>query len=55
MNRLLATVLLFLMVIGLLYSMYAFYRGRFTEGLFMYPLLVAVYVMMKIGGKEKGE
>ena len=52
MNRLVASILLILMIIGLLYSMYLFYRGRFTEGLFMYPLLAAVYVVMKMGGKK---
>ncbi len=51
MNRLHASIELFLLIICLLSTMYSFYRGRFTEGLLMYPLLVAVYVMMKIGGK----
>lgn len=53
MNRPLATVLLVLMIIGLLYSMYLFYQGRFTEGMFMYPLLAAVYVIMKMGGRKE--
>jgi len=53
MNRLVASILLILMIIGLLYSMYLFYRGRFSEGLFMYPLLAAVYVIMKMGNKRE--
>ena len=53
MNRLLATVLLVLIIFGLLFSMYFFYHGRFVEGLFMYPLLITIYVVMTLVGKKK--
>lgn len=51
MNRLLAKVLLIMVVFALLFSMYSFSRGRFTEGLFLYPLLITIYVILKLGGK----
>ncbi len=53
MNRLLAKVFLLLILFGLIYSMYSFYQGRFMEGLFIYPLLITIYVVMKLGGKGK--
>jgi hypothetical protein len=52
-NRSLAMVLLALMIIGLLFSMYAFYQGRFAEALLIYPLLIVIYLFFRIGGKEK--
>jgi hypothetical protein len=51
MNRLLAMVLLALMIIGLLFSLWAFSQGRFVEALSIYPLLVAIYVLFRIGSK----
>ncbi len=45
MNRTLALILLILIGIGLLHSLYSFYRGRFGEAMIMYPLLVACYVV----------
>ena len=53
MNRLLAKVLLVLLIFGLLFSLYAFSRGRIMEGLYLFPLLIAIYVVMKLGGKGK--
>jgi hypothetical protein len=53
MNRLLATVFLVLLVIGLLWSMYAFSQGRVAEGLSLYPLLIVIYVFFRIGGKKE--
>ena len=53
MNRLLAKVLLLLLIFGLLVSMYSFFKGRFMEGMFIYPLLITIYVVMKLGGKGK--
>jgi hypothetical protein len=53
MNRLLAKVLLLLLIFGLLFSMYSFYKGRFMEGLYIYPLLITIYVVMQLSGKGK--
>lgn len=53
MNRTLALILLILMAIGLLHSLYSFYRGRFGEAMIMYPLLVACYVVFIGRGKWK--
>ena len=53
MNRLLAKIFLLLIIFGLLVSMYFFYHGRFVEGLFMYPLLGTVYVVMTLVRKKK--
>jgi hypothetical protein len=46
-------VLLVLMIIGLLFSLYSFSQGRFGEALFIYPLLIAIYVLFRIGGKDE--
>jgi len=53
MNRLLAMALLFLLIIGLIFSMYAFYQGRFAEALLIFPPLIVIYLCFQIGGKEK--
>ncbi len=53
MNRLLAKILLLLLILSLLFSMYLFYQGRFMEGLYIYPLLITIYVVMKLSGKGK--
>lgn len=53
MNRLLAKVLLVLLIFGLLFSLYSFSRGRIMEGLYIYPLLITIYVVMKLGGRGK--
>ena len=53
MNRLLAKVLLVLLIFGLLISLYSFSRGRIMEGLYIFPLLITIYVVMKLGGKGK--
>jgi hypothetical protein len=53
MNRLLAKILLLLLIFGLLFSLYSFSQGRIMEGLFLYPLLVTIYVAMKLSGKGK--
>jgi hypothetical protein len=51
MNRSLAMALLVLLIISLLFSLYAFSQGRFAEGLYIYPLLIAIYVLFRLGGK----
>ncbi len=53
MNRLLAKILLLLLILSLLFSMYLFYQGRFIEGLYIYPLMITIYVAMKLSGKRK--
>jgi flagellar biosynthesis protein FliQ len=53
MNRLLAKVLLVLLIFGLLISLYFFSRGQIMEGLYIFPLLITIYVVMKLGGKGK--
>jgi hypothetical protein len=53
MNRLLAKILLLLLILGLLFSMYSFSQGRIMEGLYIYPLLITIYVVMKLGGNGK--
>lgn len=53
MNRQVAIVLLILLIIGQLFSMYAFSQGRIEEALFMFPLLVTIYVLFRIG--RRGE
>ena len=53
MNRLLATIFLVLLVISLVFSMYCFYQGRFIDGLFIYPLLIVIYVVMSLGNRGK--
>lgn len=54
MNRLLAKILLLLLILSLLFSMYLFYQGRFMEGLYIYPLMITIYVVMFLSGKRKG-
>ena len=53
MNRQLAKFFLVLIILALLFSMYFFSQGRFMEGLYIYPLLITIYVVMKLGGKGK--
>jgi len=53
MNRLLAKILLLLLILGLLFSMYFLSQGRLMEGLCIYPLLITIYVVMKLGGKDR--
>jgi hypothetical protein len=53
MNRLLAKVLLVLLLFGLLFSLYSFSRGRIMEGLYIFPFLVTIYIVINFGGKGK--
>ena len=53
MNRLLAKIFLVLLICGLIYSMYCFSQGRFMEGLYIYPLLITIYVILQLGGRGK--
>lgn len=47
MRRPLAQLLLALMIIGLLYSMYAFSRGDFIAAMIIYPPLIAIYLLFQ--------
>lgn len=53
MSRLLAIISLLLLILGLLFSLYSFSQGRIMEGLFLYPLLATIYVVMKLSEKRK--
>lgn len=53
MNRLLAKIFLLLLILGLMFSMYSLSQGRFIEGLYIYPLLITIYVVMKLVGNRK--
>ena len=53
MNRLVAKVLLILMAVGLLFSIYAFFQGHIAEGMYLYPLLIVIYVFLRIGSKKE--
>jgi hypothetical protein len=53
MNRRLATALLAMMVIGLLFSVYSLFQGRFAEALLIYPLLIAIWVFFRMGDRGK--
>lgn len=53
MNRLLAIILLLLLILSLLFSLYLFYQGRFMEGLYIYPLMITIYVVMHLSRKRK--
>lgn len=53
MTRLLATVFLVLLLIGLVLSMYAFFQGRIAEGLYLFPLLIVIYVLLWIGKRKE--
>jgi len=33
--------------------MYLFYQGRFMEGLYIYPLMITIYVIMHLSRKRK--
>ena len=56
MQRLMAIVFLVLLLFALLYSFYCFAQGRFSDALYIYPLLITIYVMMKLGDRgSKGQ
>lgn len=53
MNRYLAILLLVLLFLGLVHSTYSFYKGRFGEGMLLFPLLAGCYVLFL--SREKQE
>lgn len=46
MDRLFSIFLLILLVGALAYSTYSFFRGRFMEGLAVFPMLVGIYIFV---------
>ena len=51
MNRPIAILLIVLIIVGLLFSTFALYQGKFAEALFVYPLLIIAYVFSRYGNK----
>ena len=49
MNRPIAILLIGLTIVGLLFSTFALFQGKFVEALLVYPLLVIVYVFSRHG------
>jgi hypothetical protein len=47
MNRPIAILLIALIIVGLLFSTYALFQGKFVEALFVYPLLIIAYVFTR--------
>jgi phosphoglycerol transferase MdoB-like AlkP superfamily enzyme len=51
MNRPIAILLLVLIIVGMLFSTFALFQGKFVEALLVYPLLVFAYVFSRRGKK----
>lgn len=49
MKRPIAILLIILIILGLLFSTFALFQGRFVEALFVYPLLIIAYVLSRRG------
>ena len=49
MNRPIAIVLIVLIIVGLLFSTFALFQGKFVEALLVYPLLIIAYVFSRRG------
>ncbi len=49
MNRPIAILLIILIIVGLLFSTFALFQGKFVEALFVYPLLIIAYVFSRRG------
>ena len=47
MNRPIAILLIVLIVVGLMFSTFALFQGRFMEALFVYPILIIAYVFAR--------
>lgn len=52
MNRPLAILLLVLIIVGLLFSTFALFQGKFVAALLIYPLLIIAYVFLRVGKRE---
>ncbi len=51
MNRPIATLLIVLIILSLLFSAFALSQGKFGEALFVYPLLIIIYLFSRRGKK----
>jgi len=49
MNRSVAILLIALTIVGLLFSTYALFQGKFAEALFVYPLLIIAFIFSRRG------
>jgi hypothetical protein len=49
MNRPIAILLIALIIVGLLFSTFALFQGKFVEALVVYPLLIIAYVFSRRG------
>jgi len=49
MNRPIAILLIVLIIVGLLFSTFALFQGKFVEALFVYPLLIIAYIFSRHG------
>ena len=49
MNRPIAILLIVLIIVGLLFSTFALFQGKFVEALLVYPLLIIAYVFSRQG------
>ena len=49
MNRPIAILLIILIIVGLLFSTFALFQGKFVEALLVYPLLIIAYVFTRLG------
>ena len=47
MNRPIAILLIVLIIVGLLFSTFALFQGKFVEALLVYPLLIIAYVFSR--------
>ncbi len=51
MRRPIAMLLLVLITVGLLFSIFALFKGNFVEALSVYPLLIVAYVFSRFSSK----
>ena len=51
MNRPIAILLIVLIIVGLLFSTFALFQGKFVEALIVYPLLIIAYVFSRQGNR----
>ncbi|MEJ2470020.1 MAG: hypothetical protein P8Y91_05345 [Desulfuromonadales bacterium] len=49
MNRPIAILLIALIILGLGFSTYALFQGKFVAALSVYPLLIIAYVCLRLG------
>jgi len=49
MSRPIAILLIVLIIVGLLFSTFALFQGKFVEALIVYPLMIIAYVFSRHG------